>query len=38
MKAGVKFGTLDEEAEKLLRRVCANLRLLPLAPLPPEPD
>jgi hypothetical protein len=37
-EVGVKFATLDEEAEKLLRQVCANLRLQPLAPLPPGPE
>ncbi len=31
---GVKFSSLDEEMEKLLRRICANLRLQPPAPLP----
>jgi PilZ domain len=37
-RAGVKFDPLDEATEKLLRQVCANLRLQPLAPLPPEPE
>lgn len=37
-QVGVKFATLDEETERLLRQVCANLRLQPLAPLPPGPD
>lgn len=37
-RVGVKFASLDAETEKLLRLVCANLRLQPLAPLPPEPD
>ncbi len=37
-QVGVKFATLDEETERLLRHVCANLRLQPLAPLPREPD
>lgn len=36
-QAGVKFMSLDEAAERLLRHICANLRLQPLAPLPPEP-
>ncbi len=36
-RAGVRFGSLEAEAEKLLRGVCADLRLQPLAPLPPEP-
>ncbi|MGE5327217.1 MAG: PilZ domain-containing protein [Deltaproteobacteria bacterium] len=36
-QAGVKFISLDEAAERLLRHICANLRLQPLAPLPPEP-
>lgn len=37
-RLGVKFAPLEAEAEKLLRQVCANLRLQPMAPLPPEPD
>ena len=36
-RVGVKFASLDEGAEKLLREICANLTLQPLAPLPPEP-
>jgi hypothetical protein len=32
---GVRFSSLDEETEKLLRRICANLRLLPPTPMPP---
>ncbi len=36
-QAGVKFSSLEAEIERLLRQVCANLRLQPLAPLPPEP-
>ncbi len=32
-QVGVKFSPLDEEMEKLLRRICANLRLVPPAPL-----
>lgn len=36
-RAGILFETLDESAERLLRHICANLRLQPLAPLPPEP-
>jgi hypothetical protein len=36
-RLGVKFAALDEETEKLLRQVCANLRLQPMAPLPSEP-
>jgi hypothetical protein len=35
--AGILFEKPDESAEKLLRHICANLRLQPLAPLPPEP-
>jgi PilZ domain len=38
LRAGVKFESLDEATEKLLRQVCASLRLQPLAPLPPEPE
>ncbi len=37
-RAGVRFASLEAEAEKLLRGVCADLRLQPLAPLPPEPE
>jgi hypothetical protein len=37
-QVGVKFATLDEETEKLLRQVCANLRLQPLAPPPLGPN
>ncbi len=37
-RVGVKFAPLDEDAESLLRQVCANLRLQPMAPLPPEPQ
>jgi hypothetical protein len=37
-QAGVKFESLDEGTEKLLRQICANLRLQPMAPLPPEPE
>lgn len=36
-QVGVKFSSLDEEMVKLLRRICANLRLEPRAPLPFEP-
>jgi len=37
-RVGVKFAALDEGTEKLLRQVCANLRLQPMAPLPREPE
>ena len=37
-QAGVKFASLDEDTEKLLRQTCANLRIQPMAPLPPEPE
>lgn len=37
-RAGVKFEALDETTERLLRQICASLRLQPLAPLPPEPE
>jgi len=37
-RAGVKFASLDEGTQKLLRQICANLRLQPMAPLPPEPE
>ena len=33
-RAGVKFSSLQEEMQTLLRRICANLRLEPLAPAP----
>jgi hypothetical protein len=36
-RAGILFEKLDDSAEKLLRQICANLRLQPLAPLPSEP-
>ncbi len=35
--AGIKFDSLEGDTERLLRQVCASLRLQPLAPLPPEP-
>jgi hypothetical protein len=34
-QAGLKFVSLDEAAEKLLREICASLRLQPMAPMPP---
>lgn len=37
-RVGIKFASLNPEDERLLRQVCANLRLQPLAPLPPEPE
>lgn len=37
-QVGIKFSPLQGETERLLRQVCANLRLQPLAPLPPEPE
>jgi len=37
-RLGVRFASLDEEAEKSLRQVCTNLWLQPMAPLPPEPQ
>jgi hypothetical protein len=33
-EAGVNFASLDKAAEKLLRQICANLRLEPLGPPP----
>jgi hypothetical protein len=36
-RVGIAFNALDDAALKLLRHICANLRLQPLAPLPPEP-
>jgi len=37
-QAGVKFASLDAGTQNLLRQICANLRLQPMAPLPPEPE
>ena len=37
-RIGFEFVRLRPEAERLLREICANLRLQPLAPLPPEPS
>ena len=37
-RVGFRFLSLKEESQKLLRELCATLRLQPLAPLPPEPD
>lgn len=37
-QAGVKFTLLDEGSDKLLRQICANLRLQPLASIPPPPE
>lgn len=36
-RAGLKFATLEPSTEQLLRLICSNLRLQPMAPLPPEP-
>lgn len=36
-RVGFEFVPLNPEAERLLRQICANLRLQPLTPLPPEP-
>jgi PilZ domain len=36
-RVGILFDALEESSEKLLRHICANLRLQPLAPLPSEP-
>ncbi len=33
-RVGVKFSILDEEMNKLLRRMCSNMRLEPPARLP----
>ena len=38
VQVGIKFEALNAETEKLLRQVCANLRLQPMTPLPPEAD
>jgi hypothetical protein len=37
-QVGLRFASLDAETENLLRRVCANLRIQPMTPLPPEPQ
>jgi len=36
-RVGVKFSSLEPSTEQLLREICSNLRLQPLAPLP-RPD
>jgi hypothetical protein len=36
-QAGLKFVSLDEAGQRLLREICANLRLQPMAPMPPGP-
>ena len=36
--AGIRFDDLGDETERLLRQVCASLRLQPLAPIPSEPQ
>jgi len=36
-QVGIKFAFLAADAGQLLRQICANLRLQPLAPLPPGP-
>ena len=35
---GLKFVPLGEASDKLLRQICANMLLQPLAPMPPEPQ
>ncbi len=37
-RAGIEFAPLEASTDKLLRQVCANLRLQPLAPIPPKPS
>jgi hypothetical protein len=37
-QVGLRFASLDAETENLLRRVCSNLRIQPMAPPPPEPQ
>ena len=37
-RLGVRFAALEESTDRLLRQVCANLRLQPMAPLPSEPQ
>jgi PilZ domain-containing protein len=36
--AGIIFTSIDEPNLMLIRRVCANLHLEPMAPPPPEPE
>jgi hypothetical protein len=36
--AGLAFTSIDETNLALIRRLCANLHLEPLAPPPPEPE
>ena len=36
--AGLEFTSIDETNLALIRRLCANLHLEPLAPPPPEPE
>ncbi len=36
-QAGLKFHPVDEGPDKLLRQICASLRLQPLAPMPGQP-
>ncbi|HET7840449.1 MAG TPA: PilZ domain-containing protein [Terriglobia bacterium] len=36
--AGLIFTSIDEANLMLIRRVCANLHLEPMAPPPPEPE
>jgi hypothetical protein len=33
---GVRFDSPEEDSTRLLRQICANLKLQPMAPLPPE--
>ncbi len=35
-EAGLKFLEIDEESDRLLKTICSNLRLQPLATLPDE--
>jgi hypothetical protein len=35
-EAGMKFLYVDQESQSLLRKICSNLRLQPLSPLPKE--
>ena len=37
-EAGLKFLYVDQENQQLVRRICANLRLLPMAPKPEDPE
>ncbi len=37
-EAGLKFLYIDQVNQELLRKICANLRLQPMAKVPEEPE